>query len=364
MIVSDNGKTFKGQELKRFNAKHGIKWRFNLPKTPWWGGMFERMVRSTKRCLLKTIGLRKLTYEELCTVLMEVEAVINNRPLVYIEENDQDQILTPSHLFCGRRTLDTQSEIGSDIKTDIKRDEVISRTKKINASIDHFWKRWSHEYLVELRENHKMKMKTKSVDINKGDVVLIHEDGVKRNSWSMAVIEDLIVGKDGVTRGATVRKMGDDGKRSRLNRPLQKLYPLEITPDDQSTTGVASSHDGDDPTSPRNDDIDNATGEVSTDDLSATTSCHDDSTSPTTPRRDDSTSATTPQRDDSTSATTPRRNDSTSPTSQDSMNSDSTTSSTNHGTTTSDPTTAGSERTTRSTRRAAIDGERRRRDLN
>ena len=72
--------------------------------------MFERMVRSTKRCLKKVVGQRKLTYEELLTVLIEVEVVINNRPLTYVDENDLDQILTPSHLFCGRRTLDLTTD--------------------------------------------------------------------------------------------------------------------------------------------------------------------------------------------------------------------------------------------------------------
>ena len=118
--------------------------------------MFERVVRSVKRCLKKAIGLRKISFEELNTILIEVEAVVNNRPLVYVEENDQDEILTPSHLFCGRRTMDRATNTSPEIKMDLLRDDVISRTKHINASIDHFWKRWSKEYLVELRENHKL----------------------------------------------------------------------------------------------------------------------------------------------------------------------------------------------------------------
>ena len=272
LMVSDNGKTFKGKELKQFNAKHSIKWRYNLPRAPWWGGMFERMVRSTKRCLRKTIGLRKLTYEELCTILLEVEAVINNRPLVYIEENDRDQILTPSHLFCGRRTLDHQSEISSDVKTDITKDDVVSRSKKINAAIDHFWKRWQREYLVDLRENHKMRTKTKKIDVKTGDAVLIHEDGVKRNKWSMAVIEELINGKDGVTRGATVKKIGVNGKAALLNRPLQKLYPLEISHDDKATTPSEPSNGQEESISTVNDDAKNVVtnlGDDNTDDSPA-----------------------------------------------------------------------------------------------
>ena len=105
-MLSDNGRTFKGRLLRRFNAYKGIKWQFNLAKAPWWGGIFERMVRSTKRCLKKAIWSRRLTYEELYTVLTEVEAILNSRPITYLDPNDIEEPLTPSHLYCGRRVLD------------------------------------------------------------------------------------------------------------------------------------------------------------------------------------------------------------------------------------------------------------------
>ncbi len=236
LMISDNGRTFKGKDLKKFNARLGIKWRFNLSKAAWWGGMFERMVRSTKRCLKKAIGLRKLSFEEFTTILTNVEAVINNRPLTYVEEDDFDTVLTPSHLFCGRRTMDREISLGPMIapkpKTNKLRDDVIYRTRQINASVDHFWKRWSKEYLVELRENHKMHTEKKALNIRPGDVVFIYEDGVKRNKWPMGIIQECIVGKDGVTRGATVRRLGEGGKPSLVNRPLQKLYPMEVTNDE------------------------------------------------------------------------------------------------------------------------------------
>ena len=241
MMVSDNGKCFKGRELKRFNSANGIKWRFNLSRAPWWGGMFERMIRSTKRCLVKAIGLEKLTYEELTTVLADVENVINNRPLVYVGEEDLTQPLTPSHLFCGRRTMDDNSGVTPAVKDDVTPEvkdvtakKVVSRAKMIKLSVDHFWKRWSREYLVSLRETHKMKTKSKNVIIKPGDAVLIHEDGLKRSRWVMGVVEETISGKDGVIRGARVRKFSDEGRRQLIERPLQKLYPLEISRDSDS----------------------------------------------------------------------------------------------------------------------------------
>ena len=151
MIVSDNAKTFKGQALKQYNAKKGIKWRFNLARAPWWGGMFERLVRSTKRCPVKEIGLRKLVHDELSTVLAEIENVINNRPLVYVGEDDFNQPLTPSHLYCGQRTMDDPDCDVPIVKNEVTTKDVVSRVKLINSSIEHFWGRWSREYLIYVR---------------------------------------------------------------------------------------------------------------------------------------------------------------------------------------------------------------------
>ncbi len=67
LVISGNGKTFKGSSLKAVLSQHGIFWWFNVPRAPWWGGFFQRMVRSVKRCLKKTFGkhksLRASSYE-------------------------------------------------------------------------------------------------------------------------------------------------------------------------------------------------------------------------------------------------------------------------------------------------------------
>ena len=76
--------------VKQYLAEERVQWIFNLEKAPWWGGLFERMVRSMKRCLKKTIGGSKLTYEELMTVTVEVEMILNSRPLLYVSSEDVD----------------------------------------------------------------------------------------------------------------------------------------------------------------------------------------------------------------------------------------------------------------------------------
>ena len=115
-VVSDNGKTFKSSakaiqavlthpDVKQYSSLVGLQWQFNLEKAPWWGGMFERMVKSTKRCLRKAIGRAKLTYDELLTILTEVEMILNSQPLSYMTSDDVEEPLTPSHLILGRRVI-------------------------------------------------------------------------------------------------------------------------------------------------------------------------------------------------------------------------------------------------------------------
>ena len=115
-IVSDNGKTFKGaakvictimsnQEVKKYLAGINVQWQFNVERAPWWGGMFERMIGSTKKCLRKMIGRSKLSFDELNTAVIEVEMILNSRPIAYLSPDDLEEPLTPSHLMVGRRLL-------------------------------------------------------------------------------------------------------------------------------------------------------------------------------------------------------------------------------------------------------------------
>lgn len=189
-----------------------------------------------KRCLKKPIGSGRSTYEELSTVLTEIEAVVNNRPLSYVGDDSIDESITPSHLFCGRRINLTADGEGVKMNpfTDVN---ITKRAKLMENIVDFFWKRWGKKYLIDLREHHKLKTKQKDMNICENDVVLIHEDGVKRNRWWMGKIKKLIYGKDGVIRGVSVKVPCPQMKGVNfLSRPLQKLYPLEITKRNDDST--------------------------------------------------------------------------------------------------------------------------------
>ncbi|XP_046841149.1 uncharacterized protein LOC124435254 [Xenia sp. Carnegie-2017] len=150
LMVSDNAKTFKAtvktlenlyknERMQGYLGNNRIEWKFNLERAPWWGGFFERMVRSVKRCLKKVLGNARLTFDELLTVLVEVEATLNSRPLTYTYDEVGSEPLTPSHLVTGRRLLSMPDEGSSEEESDVgyckKRYQYLSKKKM------HFWNR-------------------------------------------------------------------------------------------------------------------------------------------------------------------------------------------------------------------------------
>ena len=88
-FVSDNGKTFKAasktikammdhEDVQRYLSGVGVQWTFSLARAPWWGGVYECMIRMTKHCLKKIVGRARLTQDEVTTLITEVEGVINS----------------------------------------------------------------------------------------------------------------------------------------------------------------------------------------------------------------------------------------------------------------------------------------------
>ena len=229
MAISDNFQTFISEELKIFLLVEQIKWSHILPKSPWWGAFYERLIRIIKEALKKVVGKAKLTYEEMETVLGEIEMVINSRPLTYLYE-DVEEALTPSHLVIGRRLL-SNSMKGDHVTVEHSRELLNNRFKYLQNVVEHYWKRFSKEYLFELHEHHLYTHSKGNYNafckLLLGDVVLIRDDSMKRNFWKKGRVEKLIYGKDNLVHGALL-KVYKMGKISYLQRPLQRLIPLEV----------------------------------------------------------------------------------------------------------------------------------------
>ena len=223
-MVSDNGSVFTAKETQRFAADRGIHWKFNLDDAPWFGGVWERLVSSVKRCLKKVVGVKKLTFVELQTLICEIEAILNNRPIGVDFNDDMEDVLTPNHLVFGRR-LEPTNDASPARTSPTERSNVnlVRRRKVIEKILNHFWERWRLEYVTSLREFQRVGKQKKSTTIRVNDVVIIHEDKQPRHLWKIGRVNEVIPGRDGRIRGASV-KVGKSG--AIIKRPVNRLFPL------------------------------------------------------------------------------------------------------------------------------------------
>ena len=239
LIITDNAKTFKSAakilvrifkspNVSTYLAKQGIKWKYNLAKAPFWGGFYERLVRSVKTALKKCIGKARLNYDELNTVLVQIEAVLNSRPLTYLYSDSIEETLTPSHLVTGRRILNLPDEsIDDDEDFNVSASNVRKRQNYQTRLMEHYWKRWKTEYLVDLREYQDLRKKNQNMPkIQENDVVTIEDENQRnRLAWKLGRITGVIEDSEGVIRGAKILLANGNI----IERPVQKLFPLELS---------------------------------------------------------------------------------------------------------------------------------------
>ena len=165
--------------------------------------------------------------ESLQTIIVEIEALLNDRPLTHSSPDlDDPEPIMPSHLLHGRRITTLRhvatedDEIADPNFGDTS--HIKHRARMHTVIIKHFWNRWKHEYLTALRETHRTTGNNKQ-QVNIGDIVLVHDDSARVN-WKLAIIESVNKGKDGLIRSANIRTA-----TGRTNRPIARLYPLEVT---------------------------------------------------------------------------------------------------------------------------------------
>nr|XP_053608986.1 uncharacterized protein LOC128674488 [Plodia interpunctella] len=171
-----------------------IQWHFNAPKFPSSGGLWERAVRSVKFHLKRVVGAQRLTFEEYSTLLAQLEACLNSRPLCAITENIDDlDCLTPAHFLTGRAGV-TVIETPEDGRT---------RWHLTNELFKQIWKKWRSEYLTEL--NVRSKWRRQQTNIQIGDLVTIQDENLSPGKWPMARVTELHPGKDGLVRVVTLK---------------------------------------------------------------------------------------------------------------------------------------------------------------
>ena len=157
------------------------------------------MVASVKDCLRKTLGNARLSYEELLTVLPEVECTLNVRPLTYEYNEVHGKVLRPPHLIYGRRIKSLPDEI-TEANDVINEDQCSTRFKYLSTRLNHFWHHWRREFLANLREYHRCKVQNRDRTVEVGDIVVVYEEEKKRGEWKIGVVESLVKGKNSCQR--------------------------------------------------------------------------------------------------------------------------------------------------------------------
>jgi len=186
------------------------------------------MVRSVKELLRKELQQSKLNYDQMLTLLLEIESIINNRPITYVYPKDLEPCVTPNHLLYGRKLSFTALKAATQtLTTGPERDQVVK-------VIQHFWERWRREYVVNLREHHKLESRNdRQPYVQIGDVVLIHDENLPR---SMGVATEVLKGADNQVRGAVVGTK----QRTFLKRPINMLFPIEYVRNTEHVTSKAA----------------------------------------------------------------------------------------------------------------------------
>ena len=224
ILWSDNGTNFVGAHsaLKELDwdrivnesSLQKIEWRFNPPAAPWWGGFWERMVGLVKTLIRKNLGRSFVTYEELQTIIVDCEFVLNNRPITYVyNDNDELEPLTPWKFLV--------NNISSSVKDidEVDRKSLLKRVQYVQNIRNCLRKRFKNEYLGLLASPPG----SARGEVKVGEIVLVKNENLKRTLWPLAKVIEAIHGKDGIVRSVRLKLQNGE-----LLRPVQNIYRLEV----------------------------------------------------------------------------------------------------------------------------------------
>ena len=227
LMVSDNAAVFKttsnwirkirkSEQLQNHLATQEIRWRFNLVESPWWGGMYERLIREIKKTLYKTVGKTHLSFVHLEAVVMDIERHLNNRPLTYVESDGGDEeVLTPSSVMWGQQCHTLED-------FEVEEEDLTKFNRRLTKAREHAWSRLQKEYIHGLMESHRIN-REKTLPPEVGEIVLVVGEERNRGKWKKGKVLRVVKGADKVPRGVILLHKGN-----RLERPLQAVCRLEI----------------------------------------------------------------------------------------------------------------------------------------
>lgn len=239
-MYSDNGTNFVGANnaLERTKIQQGltdncIQWHFIPPSSPHFGGIWESGIKSLKYHLVRVIGEQKLSYEEMNTILTQIEGCLNSRPLCPLSDNPEDlDALTPGHFLIGSAiTAPTQDNMLNMMGSNFKRWKIVEQIKQDVC------KRWHQEYMRCALQ--KMKKWTKlTSNVKVGQLVLLRDEATSPSVWPLGRIEEVHQGCDNLVRVVSVRTM-----KGVVKKPIHGLCILPSEEDQSNSVPDAQTSD-------------------------------------------------------------------------------------------------------------------------
>ncbi|XP_070169700.1 uncharacterized protein [Polyergus mexicanus] len=234
-MYSDNGTNFQGADrelnttfqrlvadppIQDAIANDNIKWHFIPPSAPHFGGLWEAGVKGLKFHLKRAIGSRTLSQIEFATLLCQIEACLNSRPISALHDDPNDfSALTPGHFLVGRPLVSPPEESVLDIDSNR-----LSRWQQVRAILEQIWRSWSSDYLHTLQQRRKWRENEPELKIN--ELVLLKNNLAPPSKWELARILDVHPGSDGHVRVVTLRTA-----KTTLKRPITQICQLPISSD-------------------------------------------------------------------------------------------------------------------------------------
>lgn len=233
-IFSDNGSTFIGarnelSDLGRFlndnqtdfvnySNSNNIRWHFIPPYAANFGGLWESSVKSTKYHLKRLMLNKCLIYEEFNSLIIQIEGILNSRPLYSLSADPNDlNPITPSHFLIGRPIISLPDNDLTAIPTGR-----LSKLQEIQQMYQQFWIRFKKEYITQL--HHRYKWKDPATPIQPGMLVLIKNTQHPPCKWPMGRILHLHPSKDGISRVATIKMPSG----ASIIRSVRHLCPIPL----------------------------------------------------------------------------------------------------------------------------------------
>ncbi|GBM76504.1 hypothetical protein AVEN_102761-1 [Araneus ventricosus] len=222
-ILSDNATKFVGTKnesnrifklmeqqdalFQNFLSEEEITWSHIPPRAPHHGGLWEVGVKAFKFYFKRVVSNTCLTYEEFLTILIQIEGLLNSRPLTPLSCEVEDlEILTPGHFLIGRPITAIPEPLMVELN-----DNRLNRWQLLTKKVQTIWKHWSKNYLNNLQQRHKWMFKKDNIKI--GDMVLIKED-VPVSNWPLGRVVKLYPGKDNIIRVVDIKTKTGIFKRS------------------------------------------------------------------------------------------------------------------------------------------------------